>query len=127
MLIGHIALYTENLEGMKNFYEKYFGATANALYQNTSTGFSSYFLTFDDGGAMLEIMNRPHFSDRAQGQNIGYAHLALSAGSAAEVDALTKQICADGFTVSSEPRFTGDGFYESVVLDPDGNEVEITV
>ena len=127
MLIGHIALYTENLEIMKDFYVKYFGAEFSSLYENESTGFQSYFLTFDDGGALLEIMKRPHIADKSDGQNVGYAHLAMSTGSASSVDSLTAQLRDDGYTVKSEPRFTGDGFYESVVLDPDENEIEITV
>ena len=127
MLISHFALYTENLETMKDFYVKYFGAEANILYANENTGFQSYFLTFDDGGALLEIMRRPHIADKAAGQNVGYAHLAMSTGSTNGVDSLTAQLCADGYTVKSNPRFTGDGFYESVVLDPDENEIEITV
>ena len=127
MLIGHIALYTENLEIMREFYVKYFGASSNSLYENESTGFQSYFLGFDDGGALLEIMKRPHIADRADGQNVGYAHLAISAGSASIVDSLTETLKKDGYTIKSNPRFTGDGFYESVVLDPDGNEIEITV
>jgi lactoylglutathione lyase len=127
MLIGHIALYTDDLETMKNFYEKYFGAEANGLYENDNTGFQSYFLTFDDGGPLLEIMRRPHIAGRPGGENLGYAHIAISAGSAGTVDSLTKSLRADGYTVKIEPRFTGDGFYESVVLDPDENEIEITV
>ena len=127
MLIGHIALYTENLEAMRDYYVKYFGATSNSMYENEATGFQSYFLYFDDGGAMLEIMKRPHIADRAEKQNVGYAHLAMSTGSASIVDRLTETIRKEGYIVKSNPRFTGDGFYESVVLDPDGNEIEITV
>lgn len=127
MLIGHIALYTENLEAMKDFYVKYFGAESNAMYENENSGFQSYFLTFNDGGALLEIMKRPHIADKAEIQNVGYAHLAMSTGSANQVDRLTAQLQADGYTIKSNPRFTGDGFYESVILDPDENEVEITV
>ena len=29
--------------------------------------------------------------------------------------------------IEGEPRTTGDGYYESVVLDPEGNRIEITV
>jgi len=58
---------------------------------------------------------------------MGYAHLAFSTGSREEVDLLTGRLHADGFTIESLPRITGDGYYESVVLDPDGNRIEITV
>lgn len=127
MLIGHVALYTENLETMRDFYVNYFEAESEELYENESTGFQSYFLTFSDGGALLEIMRRPHVVERRDGLNIGYAHLAFSTGSAAEVDSLTARLKTDGYTIKGEPRFTGDGFYESVALDPDQNEIEITV
>jgi catechol-2,3-dioxygenase len=60
-------------------------------------------------------------------ERAGYAHLAVSVGSPAAVDALTARLRADGYPVLSGPRTTGDGYYESVVADPDGNRVEITV
>lgn len=126
MLIGHIALYTDNLESMRDFYVKYFGALSDELYENPTSGFQSYFLNFDDG-ARLEIMKRPHIAQRNMGDNLGYAHLAMSTGSTSMVDSLTEQLRADGYPVTSEPRWTGDGYYESVVLDPDQNEIEITV
>ncbi len=127
MLIGHIAIYTDQLETLRDFYVTYFGASSNDLYENPQTGFASFFLSFDDGGALLELMRRPHIISKAEGRNIGYAHLSMSAGSTSAVDSLTERLQRDGYTVLNEPRFTGDGFYESAVLDPDGNEVEITV
>ena len=53
-------------------------------------------------------------------------HIAISAGSRENVDKLTEEIRSRGFRVHGEPRTTGDGYYESVVLDPEGNLVEIT-
>ena len=44
-----------------------------------------------------------------------------------QVDALTGRLQSDGYRVTGLPRWTGDGFYESVILDPDGNRVEITI
>jgi lactoylglutathione lyase len=32
----------------------------------------------------------------------------------------------DGYKCVSDPRRTGDGYFESVVLDPEGNRVEIS-
>ena len=127
MLIAHIALYTDQIEEMRDFYVRYFGAESNEMYENPASGFQSYFLSFDDGGPMLEIMRRPHITDRNDLTNVGYAHLALSTGSTSGVDKLTEQLREDGHIIMREPRFTGDGFYESVVLDPDENEIEITV
>jgi lactoylglutathione lyase len=56
---------------------------------------------------------------------MGLAHFALSVGSERRVDELTQRLAHDGYPVLDGPRRTGDGYYESVVLDPDGNRVEI--
>ena len=58
MRIDHIALCVRDLEAMRDFYIKHFGAAAGELYHNPRTGFSSYFLSFE-GGARLELMTRP--------------------------------------------------------------------
>jgi len=127
MHIEHIAIWTQQLEALKTFYETYFAARANQKYTNPKTGFESYFLTFDSGSRM-EIMQRPDI-EGPQGaeQKVGYAHLAFSVGSREEVDRLTQRLAEDGYQVVGQPRTTGDGYYESIILDPDGNRVEITV
>lgn len=125
--IAHIAVWTEDLECLKTFYEKYFQAQAEPLYVNAAKQFSSYFLRFD-GGARLELMVRATMSGAARPADApGYAHVALGVGSEAAVDALTRRLQQDGYAVVDGPRRTGDGYYESVVLDPDGNRLEITV
>jgi len=127
MKIEHIALYVTSLEDMRDFYIKYFGAVSNDGYHNPKTGLKSYFITFDDG-ARLELMSRPEVAVcEKQLLKSGYIHLALSVGSKAKVDELTLQLKTDGFEVISGPRTTGDGYYESCVLDPEGNQIEITV
>lgn len=55
MKIEHIAMYTQDLDRLRVFYETYFGAVSNDKYTNEKKGFHSYFLTFDSG-ARLEIM-----------------------------------------------------------------------
>lgn len=124
MRIEHVALWTSNLERSKHFYETYFGATAGTKYTNTQRQFESYFLQFE-GGARLELMQMPGVV-AADGQLRGWAHIAIATGSQQAVDALTNRLEQAGYTVSSQPRTTGDGYYESVVLDPDGNPIEIT-
>ena len=127
MKIEHAALYVQNLEKSRDFFVKYFGASANDGYHNPRTDFRSYFLTFD-GGAGLEIMTKPDLTDRGDFLNrFGFAHIAMSTGSKEAVDGLTGRLKADGYTVLSGPRTTGDGYYESVVLDDEGNQIEITV
>lgn len=125
--INHIAVHVTDLERSRVFYEKYFHAHAGQLYHNPRTGLRTYFLTFDDSAARLEIMNRPGTGPQSTPMALGWNHVALSVGSEQAVDELTARLRADGLTVTSGPRTTGDGYYESVVLDPDGNQVEITV
>ena len=127
MKIDHIAMYVKDLEGAKQFFERYLCAAANNLYHNEKTGFRSYFLTFDDG-ARLEIMNRTDMEDAGKTlQRAGYIHIAFSVGSKEKVDSLTAQLKQDGYQVISGPRTTGDGYYESCVAAIEGNQIEITV
>ena len=127
MRIEHLALYVQDLEGMRAFYEHYFSARAASRYHNPDTGLETYFLSFE-GEGRLELMTRPNLgpgADRAPAA--GYAHFALSLGSREAVDAWTARLRGDGFSVVSGPRVTGDGYYESCVLDPEGNRIELTV
>ncbi len=127
MIIDHIALYVENLEREKEFFEKYFGGKAGCKYHNQQTGFSSYFINFENG-ARLEIMNMPKSKqDENCYKMIGFAHIAFQTGSKENVKALTEKLRADGFSVVSEPRTTGDGYFESCIADSEGNRIEITV
>lgn len=126
MKIEHIALYVKDLEKTREFYIKYFDAVSNEMYHNVKTGFKSYFLSFSSG-ARLEIMNKPDISEKKDVNCFGYAHFALSVGSKEKVDALTERLKNDGYRIVSGPRVTGDGYYESCVLDSEGNQIEITV
>lgn len=128
MRIEHVALWTADLERLRQFYETYFGARANTRYVNPAKRFESYFLTFTSG-TRLEIMQRPDVLAGAFGAQpaLGWAHVAFSLGSEQAVDQLTARMAEDGYSVVDGPRRTGDGYYESVVLDPDGNRVELTV
>jgi lactoylglutathione lyase len=127
MGLAHVAVWTRDLQRLRAFYERYFGASAGPRYESaTRRGFISYFLTFPKGGARLELMTLPELDGRAEAPAVGYAHLAVSVGSRSAVEALTAQMRTDGVRIRSEPRQTGDGYVEAVVEDPDGNSVEIT-
>jgi len=130
MKIEHLAICVRDLEKMKNFYVKYFSASANEMYHNEAKNFKSYFLSFDDG-CCLELMNRPDIINESsqdyEKQKIGVVHFAVSVGAKQKVDDLTDTLRADGYIIKSEPRTTGDGYYESVVLDPEHNIIEITI
>ncbi len=123
--IDHIALWTNDLERSREFYEQWFGATAGARYESARRPFTSYFLTFPSG-SRLEIMQSPAVTGTPDGDRVGWAHIAISVGSRRSVDELTTSLVAAGHKLLGAPRITGDGYYESVVADPDGNSVEIT-
>ncbi|SEQ95980.1 lactoylglutathione lyase [Lachnospiraceae bacterium NE2001] len=127
MKIEHIAMYVNDLELARDFFVKYLGGVSNDGYHNKTTGFRSYFISFDDG-ARLEIMNKPSMDDLEKSVNrTGYIHIAFSVGSVEEVDRLTSELKLDGFEVLSGPRTTGDGYYESCIVSFEGNQIEITV
>lgn len=129
MKIEHIALWTKDLEKLKSFYEQYFGAKAGEKYTNPKKQFESYFLSFESG-SRLELMQMPSVPDSTNDvhkQFTGLIHFAVSTGSKERVDSLTHLLKNDGYEVLDGPRTTGDGYYESVILDPDGNRVEITI
>lgn len=126
--IEHVALWTTDLERLCDFYARYFGARPGTRYRNPARGFESRFLSFDDG-ARLEVMHRERLSLVTPGpgaERHGLTHVAISVGSEARVDALAGTLRADGHAVLDGPRRTGDGCYEAVVLDPDGNRIEVT-
>ena len=127
MKIEHIAMYVQDLEKTRDFFVKYFAAKSNAMYHNPNTDFKSYFLSFDDG-ARLEIMQKPGVEAQTENQmRTGFIHVAISVGSKEQVDKLTETLKKDGYTVTSGPRTTGDGYYESCVVAVEGNLIEITV
>lgn len=124
MRIHHIAIWTFRLEEMKEFYIRYFQGTSNEKYVNPKKGFESYFIRFDDG-AELELMSRADVQNVPIEENRrGLTHFAFLIDSKEEVLRLTEELRAKGHTVAGEPRTSGDGYFESVVLDPDGNRVE---
>lgn len=129
MKIEHIAIWSRNIEKLKEFYCRYFQATSGEKYFNPKKNFQSYFLSFDDG-CRLELMQMPGIPDSRNSVHLqftGIIHFAISVGSEEAVDAVTQQLRKDGFEIAGEPRITGDGYYESVIFDPEGNRIEITI
>lgn len=125
--INHIAIWVRDLEVMKDFYLKYFAMTAGEKYANPTKNFTSYFLSFRNG-ARIELMQKPEIAERPTNEEqIGITHFAISVGSEGKVDELTLQLRSDGFKILGEPRLTGDGYYESLVADPEDNRIEITI
>jgi lactoylglutathione lyase len=129
MTLEHIAIWTNKLEELKDYYVKYFDGTSNEKYTNEAKQFHSYFLSFQSG-ARLEIMSMPNIPDNKNDniimQHKGIIHLAFGVDSIKEVDKKASQLRANGFPILSGPRMTGDGYYEFETLDPDNNRLEVT-
>ncbi|MEP6949538.1 MAG: VOC family protein [Ginsengibacter sp.] len=129
MTLEHVAIWTDNLEKLKDFYSKYFGVVSNEKYTNTTNSFQSYFLTFGSG-ARLELMTKPGIpdnpSDTIGTQHKGIIHLAFGVDTISQVDAVANELRRDGFGILKGPRKTGDGYYEFEALDPDNNRLEVT-
>lgn len=123
--IEHVAMWVRDIDRVAAFYARYLGARVGSLYRNERKGFESRFLEFASG-ARLEIMRRIDVTESSATERLGFAHIAITVGGEANVDAFAARIAADGLTVAGAPRRTGDGYYECVVLDPEGNRVEIT-
>ena len=129
MKIEHVTIWAKDIDKVCEFYRKYFGGVAHPIYHNPTKQFTSRFVTFESGGR-LEVMYRPDIcltTGNANEEHLGFAHISFSVGSKEQVDRLTRQMSDDGIQVVGEPRTTGNGYYESVVLDPEGNRVEITI
>ena len=129
MKIDHIAIWAHDLERLKDFYVRYFGMTCGEKYVNPTKQYSSYFLSIEGADTRIEIMHRPEIAERTEKQSatFGITHFSIALDSKDEVDNLTERLRSDGFKIVGEPRTTGDGYYESVVEDCDGNWVEISV
>jgi lactoylglutathione lyase len=126
--LAQVAIWAQDLERLRSFYERAFEARAGAKYRNERKQFESYFLALPDGGR-LELMQRADIRSVSDGsperEFFGYAHFGVSVGSPEAVDALTVRLAAEGVRVLDGPRLTGDGYYESLIMDPEGNRVLI--
>jgi len=122
--LEHVGIWVRDIDAVAAFYASYFGARVGALYRNPRKGFESRFLEFGNG-ARIELMRRADIGDRPAGDQLGLAHVALTVGDESAVDDLARRLGADGFPAIDGPRRTGDGYYECVIADPEGNRVEI--
>lgn len=126
MKIEHLAIWGDDIELLRKFYMKYFNFSCGEKYVNPKRGFSSYFLSLGNGETRIELMHIPDMGTPSNRGNLkGLAHFAISVGDNNTVNFLTEKLRSDGYVIASEPRTTGDGYYESAVLDPEGNYIEI--
>ncbi|MCC8155646.1 MAG: VOC family protein [Tannerellaceae bacterium] len=127
MKIEHVAIWVEDIEKMRQFYLTYFDVSCGDKYVNPTKNYTSYFLTFNERGCRIELMHRPDIAGATgkRGFLKGLAHIAIRVGSKEKVNQMTERFRKDGYTVAGEPRTSGDGYYESAVLDAEGNYIEI--
>ena len=128
MKIEHLAIWVDDLEIMRAFYLKYFDTTSGNKYINEKNQYTAYFIYFGEDKTRLELMHKPNITPTIgqRGFAKGIAHFTISVGGKEKVSELTKTLRSDGYTIFSEPRTKGDGYYESVVLDPEGNYLEVS-
>jgi len=126
MKIEHLAIWVDDIESVRQFYIKYFDVSCGDKYINTKRNFTAYFLSFGESKTRIELMHIPNMENPVSRGNLkGLAHFAISVGGKEAVNMLTERLRKDGYTILSEPRTTSDGYYESAILDPEGNYVEI--
>jgi lactoylglutathione lyase len=129
MILEHVAIWTNQLEVLKEYYQKYFSGQSNDKYTNEKRDFHSYFLTFDSG-ARLELMSMTgvpvNLNDTVHKQYLGIIHLAFGVNSMEEVEAKAEELKSVGYPILNGPRKTGDGYYEFETLDPDNNRIEVS-
>jgi lactoylglutathione lyase len=127
MKIEHICLNVHDIEKEKEFYCGFFEMIPNAKYSNPKTGWSNYFLSSAEGGARLELLSHAEMPIVAIDRKATcIVHLCLALGSREKVDKMTAKLEDAGYVILSHPRVTGDGYYESSFLDPEGNMIELT-
>jgi lactoylglutathione lyase len=124
--VDHIALATDDIERARGFY-RLVGAMAAPFTTDPDTGLRHCILDFC--GVRLELYERPGGGEgTASGHTPALLHLGFALGSADAVDELSAVVAAAGYRVLEPPhRAGGLGRYESMVLDPDGNRLKLTV
>ncbi len=128
MKIDHIALYCVDLEEMRHFFMEHFDCSSNEQYHNPRTGLKTYILSFPDGETRLEIMSRPEVTETLREVfRGGFIHFSVALGSKEAVDCKTELLKQHGYECINDPRTTGDGYYESCIVGPEGILIEITV
>ena len=127
MKIEHVAIWVEDIERMRKFYLTYFDVVCGDKYVNPKKNYTSYFLSFASEATRIELMHRPDIfeANPNRGLTKGLTHLSITIGSRDAVNVLTERLRADGYTIAGEPRTSGDGYYESIVLDPENNYIEL--
>ena len=127
MKIAHLTIWSSDIDKLADFYTRFFDGRKGQRYHNPKKSFSSYFISFE-GGCRLEIMHRaniPESTTNPMNQAIGITHFIFDLETEAAVNQKTEELRLVGYQVVDGPRKTGDGYYESVALDPEDNRLEL--
>jgi lactoylglutathione lyase len=116
--VEHAAAWVADLDRACAFYVRWFGGVPGPLYRSQRRPFASRFVSIGNS-ARLELMTMAEEPARL-------SHIAISVGSRDAVDRLVERMRAAGIGIANGPRLTGDGYYEAVIVDSEGNQVEIT-
>jgi lactoylglutathione lyase len=129
MTIDHVAIWTNHLEKMKEYYVRYFNGIANSKYRNNTNQYESYFVSFDSG-SRIELMQKPgipeNLNDSVERQYLGLIHLAFGVENMDLVNQKLTELADAGYKILRGPRKTGDGYWEFETLDPDNNRIEVS-
>lgn len=121
--ISHIAIWANNIEDLKDFYCTNLNGKSSEKYENQQKDYCSYFISFTSG-PRLEIMGSISGMKTLTSPK---PHIAISIGNKKNINKLTKQLEKDGIKIISQPQKTGNGYYKSVIADPEGNIIELTI
>ena len=125
-MLDHIALVTDDIERLKEFYTRYFDGAAEPNWTDGTAEIC--FINFENGTKIeLQKKEHPERIDKDREKIYGIAHLAFLAKSRTEVREKTKRLIDAGIALRSQPTAYGEDFFESSFFDPDGNVVELTV
>ena len=111
MYFGHIAIYTGDMEAMKDFYCRYFNG--KVFFDSVHGDQHRVYIAFDQE-CYLELMDRasiPPSLCRPGEEREGLTHIAINAESTGKVDELTARLEKDGYTLTialTEPDASGN-------------------
>jgi len=119
-MFDHLSVGVRDLSAARAFYDAFLAPLGHATAQASATE-----LAYGPGGAAARFYLYP--VDGRQVAGLG-AHIAFAADSRAAVDAAYSAALAGGATVVRPAGLHPDiavGYYGAVLLDPDGNKLEI--
>lgn len=127
-MLEHVALVTNDMERLRDFYVRHFGGTAEH-WGSENSAHRLCFISFGEGTTRLELESGTPAGviEGDREKVVGIAHLAFQVDSKEELHEKTRELAEAGHPQRTPPTAYGTEFYESSFWDPDGNIVELTV